>query len=93
MDLRKKVGLAVAIAAIVGSILLLENPFATPAVEMARGASDIPLGTDLGQRLPNFNLETVDGEEVSLSDYRGKVVFVNFWASWCPFCVDEIPDL
>ncbi len=93
MDLRKKVGLAVAIAAIVGSILLIENPFATPAVEMARGASDIPLGTDLGQRLPNFNLETVDGEEVSLSDYRGKVVFVNFWATWCPFCVDEIPDL
>ena len=93
MDFRKTVGLVVAIALIGGSILLIENPFATPEVEMAAGASDVPLGTDLGQRLPNFNLETIDGEKVSLSDYRGKVVFVNFWATWCPFCVDEIPDL
>ena len=93
MDFRKTVGLVVAIAAIAGSILLIENPFATPVVEMAGGASDIRVGTDLGQRLPNFDLETVDREKVSLSDYRGKVVFVNFWATWCPFCVDEIPDL
>lgn len=93
MDFRKKVGLVVAIAAIVGSILLIENPFATQAVETAGRASDIRVGTDLGQRLPNFNLETIDGEKVSLNDYRGKVVFVNFWATWCPFCVDEIPDL
>ena len=83
----------VAIAAIVGSILLIENPFATQAVETAGLASDVRVGTDLGQRLPNFNLETIDGEKVSLNDYRGKVVFVNFWATWCPFCVDEIPDL
>ena len=93
MDFRKAVGLVVAIALIGGSILLIENPFATPEVEMAAGASDIPLGTDLGQRLPNFNLETIDGEKVSLSDYRGKVVFVNFWATWCPGCYKEIPDL
>ena len=78
MDFRKKVGLVVEIAAIVGSILLIENPFATQAVETAGRASDIPVGTDLGQRLPNFNLETIDGEKVSLNDYRGKVVFVNF---------------
>ncbi|MFB3042767.1 MAG: TlpA family protein disulfide reductase, partial [Nitrososphaerales archaeon] len=93
MEFRNKVGLLVAIAAIVGSILLIENPFAIQAVETAGRASDFSVGTDLGQRLPNFNLETIDGEKVSLSDYRGKVVFVNFWATWCPFCVDEIPDL
>lgn len=83
----------IAIAAIVGSILVIENPFAAPVVEMSGRAGDILVGTDLGQRLPNFNLETIGGEQVSLSDYRGGVVFVNFWATWCPFCVDELPDL
>ena len=52
----------------------------------------IQTGTAVGQRLPDFNLVTIDGKEISSSDFRGKVVFVNFWATWCPFCVDEMPD-
>lgn len=41
---------------------------------------------------PDFTLKDMDGKSVSLSDYRGKVVFVNFWATWCPPCRAEIPD-
>ena len=42
---------------------------------------------------PEFTLENLDGEQVSLSDYKGKIVFLNFWATWCGFCVKEMPDL
>jgi len=42
---------------------------------------------------PDFTLEDLDGNEVNLSDYRGKIVFLNFWATWCIYCVQEMPDL
>jgi thiol-disulfide isomerase/thioredoxin len=38
-------------------------------------------------------LNTVAGETIRLSDYRGKIVVVNYWATWCPPCLDEIPEL
>ena len=41
----------------------------------------------------NFKLKDLNGVEVSLSDFKGKKVFLNFWASWCPPCKAEMPDL
>ncbi len=41
----------------------------------------------------NFKLKDLSGKEISLSDFKGKKVFLNFWASWCPPCRAEMPDI
>ena len=46
-----------------------------------------------GETAPDFTLEDIGGNPVRLSDYRGKVVFLAFWASWCPRCMEELAFL
>ena len=41
----------------------------------------------------DFTLTNMQGEQVSLSQYRGKVVILNFWATWCPPCREEMPSM
>jgi len=44
-----------------------------------------------GEPAPAFSMTDIDGNEVSLSDYEGKVVYLKFWASWCPPCMRQVP--
>ncbi|WP_430785751.1 TlpA family protein disulfide reductase [Virgibacillus flavescens] len=50
-------------------------------------------GLDVGQLAPEIKLETLSGETIQLSDLKGKKVFINFWATWCPPCKKEMPDM
>lgn len=46
-----------------------------------------------GQMAPDFSWETQDGKTIKLSDLKGKVVWINFFATWCPPCREELPHL
>lgn len=59
------------------------------AIEASKAAS----GIDTGMVAPTFTLKNLAGEDVSLQDYRGKKVMLNFWATWCPPCKEEMPAM
>jgi cytochrome c biogenesis protein CcmG, thiol:disulfide interchange protein DsbE len=59
---------------------------------MAAGCDRGDHPTQLGRPAPNFTL-TEGSRSLQLSSYRGKVLVLNFWATWCPPCIEEIPSL
>ena len=56
------------------------------------GACAHASAVEIGQNAPDFSLTNIDGQKINLSDFKGKAIILNFFASWCPPCRGEIPD-
>jgi peroxiredoxin len=83
--------LAVVVISVLAFIVVgLLRPNAVSTTPSSPGAT---VGLQVGDAAPNFTLTSLDGKQVSLSDFRGKPVMLNFWYSTCPGCLAEIPGM
>lgn len=90
-----------AISIVIGSVynLMLADKEAKHSKGLYNGeesvevSGTVPLSVNVGDKAPDFELKTLEGEQVRLSDYRGERVLLNFWSTWCPPCRQEMPDM
>lgn len=96
--LKKILGIAFVIALITLAVVQAidkdsnEDQIISQPTNQSIPAGKIP-GIDIGLEAPDFEIKTLDGKTVKLSDFQGQKVMLNFWATWCPPCKAEMPDM
>ena len=85
------IGVGIILVGIAIFVLMPKSDSSSSAVDMPKEYSSIPMEVKFDA--PQLALTNLEGETESLKDYRGEVLMVNLWATWCPPCVAEIPML
>lgn len=93
----RKVLIIISAGLLIGVGLAVLFIFGFSFMDSAAGADPIPAGVELsespavGSMAPDFSLQNINGESRSLAELRGKIVVMNFWATWCGPCEIEMP--
>ena len=94
-DLPRSVRATLALFTLVAIIAVAASGCASSSVEIAGEPQDSTrsTGINIGDLAPDFTLADLDGNPITLSDFQGNTVFINFWATWCPPCRKEMPNI
>ena len=98
----RRIGITAALVGVVAAIWFFADPFSGGPTAIDESGQEVKVGVIAGapgarartnSAAPNFLLPDYDQQAVRLDDYEGKTVFINFWASWCGPCAEEMPDI
>lgn len=84
--------LAIVVVAIIGAILVLTKPLKTEKAPFT-DQTQVSGSSEVGQKVAEFELEDFNGQKVKMASASGKPIFIDFWSAWCPFCVEEMPEI
>jgi peroxiredoxin len=90
---KKVIAAVLLIALLTVAIVQVMDKKAEANKKPAESAASQTNGLQIGAKAPDFELKTLTGEATKLSDYKGKKVMLNFWATWCPPCKAEMPEM
>ena len=83
---KKIIIIIIIIVTVVGGVIIVRSGGEESSQDDSR-----KIGNRVGDIAPDFTTVDYEGNEVKLSDFAGQPILVNFWASWCLFCVGELP--
>ncbi len=90
MEKLKKTGLMIVVVLLLGYVFIDYFRSESQKIDLNK---DMEVGLNIDNKAPDFEVTTLDGDVVKLSDYYGETIMLNFWASWCPPCRAEMPDM
>ena len=93
--MKKSLLTIIAVVAVLAATYLADRATRQPRKGVVRVAAGNSAGKPnaAGKPVPEITLKDLDGKDLSLSQYKGKVVLLNLWATWCAPCLGEIPEL